>query len=37
VKILPQGDVTGVPVVRMVAEFKFGTGYIYGSEVVFYN
>lgn len=37
VKILPQGDVTGVPVVRMIAEFKFGTGYIYGSEVVFYN
>lgn len=37
VKILPQGDVTGVPVVRMVAEFKFGVGYIYGSEVVYYN
>lgn len=37
VKILPQGDVTGVPVVRMVAEFKFGVGYIYGSEIVFYN
>lgn len=37
VKILPQGDITGVPVVRLVAEFKFGTGYIYGSEVVYYN
>lgn len=37
VKILPQGDITGVPVVRLVAEFKFGVGYIYGSEIVFYN
>jgi hypothetical protein len=37
VKILPQADVTGVPVVRMIAEFKFGTGYVYGSEIVFYN
>lgn len=37
IQILPQGNVTGVPVVRMVGEFKFGINYIYGSEVVFYN
>lgn len=37
IQILPQKNVTGVPVVRMVGEFKFGVGYIYGSEVVFYN
>lgn len=36
VSILPQKSVTGVPVVRMIGEFKFGVGYIYGSEVVFY-
>lgn len=36
VQILPQKNVTGVPVVRMIGEFKFGVGYIYGSEVVFY-
>lgn len=37
VQILPQKSVTGVPVVRMIGEFKFGVGYIYGSEVVYYN
>jgi hypothetical protein len=37
VSILPQKSVTGVPVVRMIGEFKFGVGYIFGSEVVFYN
>lgn len=37
VQILPQKSVTGVPVVRMTGEFKFGVGYIYGSEIVFYN
>lgn len=37
IMILPQKGLTGVPVVRMVGEFKFGVGYIYGSEVVFYN
>jgi hypothetical protein len=36
VQILPQKSVTGVPVVRMTGEFKFGVNYIYGSEVVFY-
>lgn len=37
VQILPQKSVTGVPVVRMIGEFKMGVGYIYGSEVVYYN
>lgn len=37
VSILPQKSVTGVPVVRMIGEFKFGVGYIYGSEIVYYN
>lgn len=37
IQILPQKSVTGVPVVRMTGEMKFGTGYIYGSEIVFYN
>lgn len=37
IQILPQKSVTGVPVVRMVGEFKFGVGYIFGSEIVFYN
>ena len=37
ISILPQKSVTGVPVVRMIGEFKFGVGYIYGSEIVFYN
>lgn len=36
VQILPQKSVTGVPVVRMLGEFKFGVGYIFGSEVVLY-
>jgi hypothetical protein len=37
VKILPQADVTGEPTVRMTAEFKFAVGYVYGSEIVYYN
>jgi hypothetical protein len=37
IQILPQKSVTGVPVVRMIGEFKFGVGYIFGSECVFYN
>ena len=37
IQILPQKSVTGVPVVRMIGEFKFGVGYIYGSEIVYYN
>jgi hypothetical protein len=37
VQILPQSNVTGEPVVRMVAEFKFAVGYVYGSEIVYYN
>jgi hypothetical protein len=37
IQILPQKNVTGVPVVRMIGEFKFGVGYIYGSEIVYYN
>jgi hypothetical protein len=36
VMILPQKNLTGVPVVRMIGEFKFGVDYIYGSEIVFY-
>lgn len=35
VLVLPQKSVTGQPVVRMVAEFKFGADYLYGSEIVF--
>lgn len=37
VQILPQSNVTGEPTVRMTAEFKFAVGYVYGSEIVFYN
>jgi hypothetical protein len=37
VTILPQKSVTGVPVVRMIGEFKFGVGYIFGSEITYYN
>ena len=37
IMILPQKQTSGVPVVRMVGEFKFGVGYIFGSEIVFYN
>ena len=37
IQILPQKSVTGVPVVRMIGEFRFGTGYIFGSEICFYN
>jgi hypothetical protein len=37
IQILPQKSVTGVPVVRMIGEFKFGVGYVYGSEIVYYN
>lgn len=36
VQVLPQGNVTGEPTVRMVGEFKFGVDYIYGSEIVLY-
>lgn len=34
VLVLPQKSVSGSPVVRFVAEFKFGADYIYGSEIV---
>lgn len=37
VLILPQKSVTGVPVVRFVADFKFGVDYVYGAEIVYYN
>lgn len=37
VKVLPQGDVTGEPTVRMVAEFKFAVDYLFGSEIVLYK
>jgi hypothetical protein len=37
VRILPQSEITGEPTVRMTAEFKFAVGYVYGSEIVFYN
>jgi len=37
VQVLPQGNVTGEPTVRMVGEFKFGVDYIYGSEIVLYK
>lgn len=36
VMILPQRNVTGSPVVRFVADMKFGVNYIYGAEVVLY-
>jgi len=35
--ILPQRSVTGEPVVRMVADMKFGTDFVYGSEIVYYS
>jgi len=34
--ILPQRNVTGSPVVRFVADFKFGVDYVYGKEIVLY-
>lgn len=37
IQILPQKSVTGVPVVRLIGEFKIGQGYIFGSEVIFYH
>ena len=37
IQILPQKSVTGVPVVRMIGEFKLGQGYIFGSEIVFWH
>jgi hypothetical protein len=37
VLVLPQRSVTGSPVVRMVADFKFGVDFVYGSEIVYYN
>lgn len=36
VLVLPQRSVTGVPVVRMVGDFKFGVDYVYGAEIVYY-
>jgi len=36
--ILPQRNVTGVPVIRFVAlDAKFGVDFIYGAEIVYYN
>jgi hypothetical protein len=38
ISILPQRNVTGVPVVRFVAlDAKFGVDFIYGQEIVYYN
>jgi hypothetical protein len=37
IQVLPQKSVTGVPVIRMIGEFKFGVGYIFGSEIVYYS
>jgi hypothetical protein len=37
IKILNQSNVTGIPTVRMVGNFKFGVTYLVGSEVVFYR
>ena len=37
VLVLPQRSVTGSPVVRMVADFKFGVDFVYGAEIVYYN
>jgi hypothetical protein len=37
VKILPMANTTGEKTVRMIASFKFGVGYVYGSEIVYYN
>jgi hypothetical protein len=36
VLVLPQRSVTGAPVVRFVGDFKFGTDFVYGSEIVLY-
>lgn len=35
VLILPQKSVTGVPVVRMVGDFKFGVDFLFGAEIVY--
>lgn len=37
VKVLPQYNVTGEPVVRMVGRFKFDVDFLYGAEIVYYN
>ena len=37
VLVLPQRSVTGSPVVRMVADFKFGVDFVYADEIVYYN
>ena len=33
--ILPQKSVTGVPVVRMVGDFKFAVDFLFGAEIVY--
>lgn len=35
--IIPQLDKSGAPTVRIVARMKFGVGYLYGTEIVYYN
>jgi hypothetical protein len=35
--ILPQRNVTGSPVVRFVADMKFGVDFVYGKEIVLYR
>lgn len=35
VLVIPQRNISGAPTVRIVGNFKFGTGYLYGSEIVY--
>jgi hypothetical protein len=37
VLILPQRNITGSPVIRFVADFKFGVNFIHGTEIVYYS
>jgi hypothetical protein len=35
VLVIPQRNISGAPTVRIVGNFKFGTGYLYGAEIVY--
>lgn len=37
IRIIPQIDKSGASTVRIVGRFKFGVGFMYGAEVVYYN
>lgn len=36
VLIIPQKNISGVPSVRFIANFKAGSGYLYGAEIVYH-